>query len=1092
MNDDRRLNTVIKLCFWNMNGVKNKFLSNEVKELLNGNDIVVIVETKFNVRHKCPDGYLLIARSKVDNSWIRPRGGVAIFKKSNSSLDISTISVDFADCVIVEIVNMGIIIIAIYIAPSNSQYFDELYFENIKLFLERFSKRPCYIVGDLNSRMGDWEYAEGYYYKTNPDKIVNQNGRRLKQIINNFPDFVLLNGLIDVNKKIDSKFTFYRGKVSSQVDICITNDIKVIDEFEIKDKLPHSDHCPCVITLNPVYSYKIDTINDCLSDLLSYEHYDVNKILNPAMKVEKCNLVNLVKDLEELGRELNEDNHAYDNLELINEMCSKITNGIYNACRKNKKEARLEIRPIHVHCSSNNFKAIAHANYVNFVRLNELNDDNSKYYQHEWLRYHQIALEKEEEELIGKRSEEWKYLGKNDPKTLWKRIDWKGELRKENKISPCVVERFFKNVFKSPLTINDPVIMEAENEISNYDTILEITDCDISMNEIVQAAKKKRKGCSFDSIAPEVLTVAPPSFLEVIRKLMDGIFKYGYPNSWKTQMLLSFTKKGHTIKEPKLRGVAIGPIMSRIFDTVLNNRFQHWYQPNAEQAGFRKKQGCIIQIFTLLLIIDIAKKCKKELYIGLIDYEKAFDFMNRYLLVKMLMDQGIGRGFITNLYNSYKETKYVIKASNSQLGNEMDTNVGLTQGKGSSANLFSFFISDMHECMDSINTSDFMDPHNLFQLADDTCIVAEKSSAFQEKMKSILNYSERKLLKINEKKSKFICMSKTYPTDTIQITKDISIQSIDTKQGYNWLGLWLTPTLDISEIVEFNLHKKSSNIAKFYAWLELNIDTPIIIKIKVLYSCLFASLLYGCEAWGDNRRYADRLMKMELKALKSCLGVKIGTTNDIVYQELNQPDIVATIKQRQYNFFKKYVELQEYECISKSVWNLYGTLVDQNVAGNVKYYYEKLDNNCYQVNMNERKSRILNSLATMSKTYVDNTKCLYSKVLYKSFNIEKNRIILSRWRLSSHKLYIETGRHKVPPIPREDRLCMICLQVEDEYHALFICKAHIFIRRVYDDILRKYNTTEDILNPLSSADLNIIAKYIREIEANMVQLHMIR
>ena len=41
------------------------------------------------------------------------------------------------------------------------------------------------------------------------------------------------------------------------------------------------------------------------------------------------------------------------------------------------------------------------------------------------------------------------------------------------------------------------------------------------------------------------------------------------------------------------------------------------------------------------------------------------------------------------------------------------------------------------------------------------------------------------------------------------------------------------------------------NVAKFYSWLEINEDTPFFVKIKVLYTCLFASLLYSVEAWGD-------------------------------------------------------------------------------------------------------------------------------------------------------------------------------------------------------------------------------------------------
>ena len=79
----------------------------------------------------------------------------------------------------------------------------------------------------------------------------------------------------------------YRCGLSSQVDLCFTNDIEVINGVEIMEKLPHSHHCPCVITLNPVYSCNLDFFNDCSCDF--FNHYDINKRQDPSLKLEKCN-----------------------------------------------------------------------------------------------------------------------------------------------------------------------------------------------------------------------------------------------------------------------------------------------------------------------------------------------------------------------------------------------------------------------------------------------------------------------------------------------------------------------------------------------------------------------------------------------------------------------------------------------------------------------------------------------------------------------------------------------------------------------------------------------------------------------------------
>ena len=67
---------------------------------------------------------------------------------------------------------------------------------------------------------------------------------------------------------------------------------------------------------------------------------------------------------------------------------------------------------------------------------------------------------------------------------------------------------------------------------------------------------------------------------------------------------------------------------------------------------------------------------------------------------------------------------------------------------------------------------------------------------------------------------------------------------------------------------------------------------------------------------------------------------------------------------------------------------------------------------------------------------------------------DKDRKIITRWRLSSHHLYIETGRYKNPPVVREERKCVICEEVEDEEHVRFSNVVHtstpeIFIHNYY-------------------------------------------
>ena len=47
--------------------------------------------------------------------------------------------------------------------------------------------------------------------------------------------------------------------------------------------------------------------------------------------------------------------------------------------------------------------------------------------------------------------------------------------------------------------------------------------------------------------------------------------------------------------------------------------------------------------------------------------------------------------------------------------------------------------------------------------------------------------------------------------------------------------------------------------------------------------------------------------------------------------------------------------------------------------------------------------------------------------------VDYKRAVISRWRLSNHKLRIELGRYTRPPTPREERTYTNCGVLEDEY-----------------------------------------------------------
>ena len=131
---------------------------------------------------------------------------------------------------------------------------------------------------------------------------------------------------------------------------------------------------------------------------------------------------------------------------------------------------------------------------------------------------------------------------------------------------------------------------------------------------------------------------------------------------------------------------------------------------------------------------NFARVNHKNLFVSLVDYEKAFDYTNRMQIICELMPRGCSSQFTLSIARMYLLTEYLPQLSGNKLGNSIKSKYGVTKGRGSSANLYSLYVLDMPESMSNLGTTDFMDPLNLAQIADDTMIIVEYLKSMKKKL----------------------------------------------------------------------------------------------------------------------------------------------------------------------------------------------------------------------------------------------------------------------------------------------------------------------------------------------------------------------
>ena len=710
----------------------------------------------------------------------------------------------------------------------------------------------------------------------------------------------------------------------------------------------------------------------------------------------------------------------------------------------------------------------------NFYTNNGTEMEIRKPYLENFVLYQQLAASAENDEINAKKNSAWKNA-KKDGKKLWKLIDWKGKAdsKKEILIHESDITQYFTKIFQSEKTRDHPKVDSVAEQLNHYHNYVPALDDPFAFEELTKAVGKVGTGCGLDGLRSDIIRMLPPSILRCIHTVLQRVFVGDYPKQWEVQILNAVAKDGHTSNDPKLRGIGIAEILARVYDIIIDERFKNWYIPNKEQAGGRCKQGCPLPLFSIFLLLYYAAQNNRELCIGFMDYEKAFDYTNRAKIVLKLMDRGCGRVFTEAIAKMCHSTTYIPSTSN-KLCEGITTSYGVAQGRNSSPDLYSFAVSDMASCTDSLDTKDFIDPYNLAQLVDDAAILADGTQMLAPKMKCALVYSEEINQIPNIPKTVFCHFSKTPFTDRLFIDENTELSSVSVIKGHRYLGVKFLPTNDVRKIIIFNIDDRFSQWCKFYAWLEVNEETPIEIKLLVLDACLFTCILYAVEVFGDITCVEKKLRLAEQKALRSILQVKKGTSIDLLYNELKRPDIISKVKDSQYKFYQKVLNLNEEEAVVKSILEL---CKDTPIV----CYYESLLPDNKQKNILERETRISHADTSMLQYYASIVNISEKSNIYCNFIDDRYRKVITRWRLSNHKLRIETGRYHIPYIERADRKCFVCDVVEDEHHAIFLCPSFMLIRQNYETLLEKYPSITMFLNP-NAEDLYDVARFLSDID----------
>ncbi|KAJ4442301.1 hypothetical protein ANN_12169 [Periplaneta americana] len=210
---------------------------------------------------------------------------------------------------------------------------------------------------------------------------------------------------------------------------------------------------------------------------------------------------------------------------------------------------------------------------------------------------------------------------------------------------------------------------------------------------------------------------------------------------------------GDTSNPNAYRGIALESTALKLLTGILTKRLAEKLDPilPEERFGFRRGRSTMMAVENLIDQIKQATgKPKGKLYVVFVDYSKAFDLVNRRILVDKLEDL-IGKTSTTTLISNILAENYIQIDDGVGTSDWLPQTNGILQGDPLSPILFSVLTHDVTKGMEGVST---------YIYADDVAIAATDLDNIQSALDTLSKWTERNDIKINEEKTELVVFRK--------------------------------------------------------------------------------------------------------------------------------------------------------------------------------------------------------------------------------------------------------------------------------------------------------------------------------------------
>ena len=447
---------------------------------------------------------------------------------------------------------------------------------------------------------------------------------------------------------------------------------------------------------------------------------------------------------------------------------------------------------------------------------------------------------------------------------------------------------------------------EITPDIPPADTPLNVNLNPPSRTEIMQALKalKNGKAAGPDGIPPEALKMDLKTTTDLLQPLLQKVWKeQKIPEDWKKGHLVKLPKKGDLGLCKNWRGIMLLSVPSKVLTRILLERLKKAIdlKLRPEQAGFRQDHSCTDQIATLRIIIEQSLEWQSTLYLNFIDFQKAFDSVDRNTIWKIFDHFGIPvifKEIIKQLYDN--ATCQVIH--NGKLTQPFNVETGVRQGCLLSPMIFLMVVDwIMREATKDNNTGlqwTFTRYLEDLDFADDLCLLSQKQQHMQQKTDRLTEEAAKTGLQVNIDKTEVMRMNSKQLNPI-----NLGGNNLKEVEKFTYLGSIVTTHGGSDEDIQARINKARNTFVSLKpVWNSSVISRKN--KIRIFNTNVKSVLLYGSETWRVTETLTKKIQTFINRCLRQILKIRWPDTisNQDLWNQTNQDPINQQISRRKWKW----------------------------------------------------------------------------------------------------------------------------------------------------------------------------------------------